>query len=73
MLSQKYKKDAAYLNMKSAYVKAAAGFIVVFVFIMYFWILWTLTYLLIYAHNVVTIYYVYVIYMIYYEILFIYE
>lgn len=39
MLSQKYKKDAAYLNMKSAYVKAAAGFIVVFVFIMYFWVL----------------------------------
>ncbi|XP_075226339.1 vesicle-trafficking protein SEC22 [Lycorma delicatula] len=39
ILSQKYKKDAAYLNMKSAYVKAAAGFIVVFVFVMYFWVL----------------------------------
>nr|BAN20505.1 snare protein sec22 [Riptortus pedestris] len=39
MLSQKYKKDAAYLNMKSIYAKAAAGFVVVFVFVMYFWIL----------------------------------
>uniref|UniRef100_A0A146LN98 Vesicle-trafficking protein SEC22b n=1 Tax=Lygus hesperus TaxID=30085 RepID=A0A146LN98_LYGHE len=39
MLSQKYKKDATYLNMKSMYVKAAAGFVVFFVFIMYFWVL----------------------------------
>ncbi|XP_014286867.1 vesicle-trafficking protein SEC22b [Halyomorpha halys] len=39
MLSQKYKKDATYLNMKSVYAKAAAGFVVVFVFVMYFWIL----------------------------------
>lgn len=39
ILSQKYKKDAAYLNMKSIYFKMAAGGIVLFVFIMYFWIL----------------------------------
>jgi vesicle transport protein SEC22 len=39
ILSQKYKKDASYLNLKSAYAKAAAGFIVVFVFILYFWVL----------------------------------
>jgi len=39
MLSQKYKKDATYLNMKSAYVKAAAGAIVVLVIFMYFWVL----------------------------------
>jgi len=39
ILSQKYKKDATYLNMKSMYMKAAAGAVVVFVFIMYFWIL----------------------------------
>ncbi|CAB0005796.1 unnamed protein product [Nesidiocoris tenuis] len=39
MLSQKYKKDATYLNMKSMYVKAAAGCIVFIVFILYFWVL----------------------------------
>lgn len=39
MLSQKYKKDATYLNMKSMYVKAAAGVVVFFVFILYFWVL----------------------------------
>jgi len=39
ILSQKYKKDATYLNWKSAYAKAAAGFVVVFVFILYFWVL----------------------------------
>lgn len=39
ILSQKYKKDATYLNMKSMYMKAAAGAVVVFVFVMYFWIL----------------------------------
>ncbi|CAB3388612.1 Hypothetical predicted protein, partial [Cloeon dipterum] len=39
MMSQQYKKDAAYLNSKSFYVKAAAGAIVIFVFILYFWIL----------------------------------
>lgn len=39
MLSQKYKKDATYLHMKSVYVKAAAGCFLVFVFILYFWIL----------------------------------
>ncbi|XP_025832410.1 vesicle-trafficking protein SEC22b-B [Agrilus planipennis] len=39
MLTQKYKKDATYLNTKSMYVKAAAGCIVVFLFFLYFWIL----------------------------------
>lgn len=39
MLTQKYKKDATYLNTKSMYVKAAVGCIVVFVFFLYFWIL----------------------------------
>ncbi|XP_026461630.1 LOW QUALITY PROTEIN: vesicle-trafficking protein SEC22b-B-like [Ctenocephalides felis] len=39
MLSQKYKKDATYLNTKSLYVKAAAGCIAVFVFVLYFFVL----------------------------------
>lgn len=39
MLSQKYKKDATYLNRKSMYVKAAAAGIVFVVFILYFWVL----------------------------------
>jgi vesicle transport protein SEC22 len=39
LLSQKYKKDASYLNLQSIYAKAAAGCVVVFVFILYFWVL----------------------------------
>ncbi|KAK9884662.1 hypothetical protein WA026_007505 [Henosepilachna vigintioctopunctata] len=39
MLSQKYKKDATYLNTKSFYVKLAAGGVVLLVFILYFWVL----------------------------------
>ncbi|KAL1488391.1 hypothetical protein ABEB36_014865 [Hypothenemus hampei] len=39
MLTQKYKKDATYLNTKSMYVKAAIGGIVVLVFILYFFVL----------------------------------
>lgn len=39
ILTQKYKKDATYLNTKSMYVKAAAGCIVVLVFVLYFWVL----------------------------------
>ncbi|XP_018562518.1 vesicle-trafficking protein SEC22b-B [Anoplophora glabripennis] len=39
MLTEKYKKDATYLNTKSMYVKAAIGGIVVFVFFLYFWVL----------------------------------
>lgn len=39
ILSQKYKKDATYLNTKSMYVKAAAGCVVVVVFVLYFFIL----------------------------------
>ncbi|XP_055599303.1 vesicle-trafficking protein SEC22b-like [Uranotaenia lowii] len=39
MLSQKYKKDATYLNRKSLYVKGAVAGIVIIVFILYFWII----------------------------------
>ncbi|XP_050308324.1 vesicle-trafficking protein SEC22b-B [Anthonomus grandis grandis] len=39
LLTQKYKKDATYLNTKSMYVKAAIGGLVVFVFFLYFWVL----------------------------------
>jgi len=39
MLTQKYKKDATYLNTKSMYVKAAIGGIVILVFVLYFWVL----------------------------------
>lgn len=39
MLSAKYKKDAAYLNRKSMYVKGAVGAIVLLVFVFYFWVL----------------------------------
>ncbi|XP_031775940.1 vesicle-trafficking protein SEC22b-B isoform X2 [Apis laboriosa] len=39
MLSQKYKKDATYLNSKSMYVKAVAGLVAFLVFLLYFFIL----------------------------------
>ncbi|XP_066256940.1 vesicle-trafficking protein SEC22b-B [Euwallacea similis] len=39
MLTQKYKKDATYLNKKSMYVKAAIGGIVILVFVLYFFVL----------------------------------
>ncbi|NP_001153403.1 vesicle-trafficking protein SEC22b [Nasonia vitripennis] len=39
MLSQKYKKDAAYLNSKSMYIKAVAGLVAFSVFVLYFFIL----------------------------------
>lgn len=39
ILSQKYKKEATYLNTKSFYVKLAAGGVVLFVFFLYFWVL----------------------------------
>lgn len=39
MLSQKYKKDATYLNRKSMYVKAVAGLIAFLVFLLYYFIL----------------------------------
>ncbi|XP_063972620.1 vesicle-trafficking protein SEC22b-B [Diachasmimorpha longicaudata] len=39
MLSQKYKKNATYLNSKSMYVKAVAGLIAFLVFLLYFFIL----------------------------------
>ena len=39
MLSQKYRKDAAYLNSKSMYVKAVGGLVVFLVFLVYFYIL----------------------------------
>lgn len=39
IISQKYKKDAAYLNRKSMYVKGAIAGVVFIVFILYFWVL----------------------------------
>lgn len=39
MLTEKYKKDATFLNTKSMYVKAAVGGIVFLVVILYFWVL----------------------------------
>ncbi|XP_076316432.1 vesicle-trafficking protein SEC22 [Tachypleus tridentatus] len=39
VLSQKYKKDARYLNLRSTYAKAAGAAIIVFVFFLYFWVL----------------------------------
>lgn len=39
MLSQKYRKDAAYLNSKSMYIKAVAGLVAFSVFVLYFFIL----------------------------------
>lgn len=38
-LSQKYKKDARYLNLRATYAKVAAVGVVVFVVVMYFWVL----------------------------------
>ncbi|XP_049297360.1 vesicle-trafficking protein SEC22b isoform X2 [Anopheles funestus] len=39
MLSQKYKKDASYLNRKSLYVKGAVAGIILIVFVLYFWVI----------------------------------
>ncbi|XP_013787129.1 vesicle-trafficking protein SEC22b-like [Limulus polyphemus] len=39
VLSQKYKKDAHYLNLRSTYAKVAAAAVIVFVFFIYFWVL----------------------------------
>lgn len=39
LLSEKYKKDAHFLNISSAYTKLAAAATVVFVVFLYFWIL----------------------------------
>lgn len=39
IMSQKYKKDAAYLNTKSMLVKATAGAVVLLVIVLYFWVL----------------------------------
>ncbi|XP_055715489.1 vesicle-trafficking protein SEC22b-B [Phlebotomus papatasi] len=39
MLSQKYKKDATYLNRKSMYVKAVCGLVLLIFVILYFWVL----------------------------------
>lgn len=39
MLSQKYKKDAAYLNSKALYIKMVAGTVAALVFVLYFFIL----------------------------------
>ncbi|KAF7490255.1 Vesicle-trafficking protein SEC22b-B [Sarcoptes scabiei] len=39
ILSQKYKKDARYLNLRATYAKLAAGCLVIFVVFLYFWVL----------------------------------
>lgn len=39
LMSQKYKKDARYLNLSQTYAKVAAAGIIVFVVVLYFWIL----------------------------------
>ncbi|XP_040159328.1 vesicle-trafficking protein SEC22b-B isoform X1 [Anopheles arabiensis] len=39
MLSQKYKKDASYLNRKSLYVKGAVAGIILILFVLYFWVI----------------------------------
>ncbi|CAL4061498.1 unnamed protein product [Meganyctiphanes norvegica] len=38
VISQKYRKDAQYLNMRSTYAKYAAGGVVALVFILYFFV-----------------------------------
>nr|CAG4652291.1 EOG090X0HBC [Triops cancriformis] len=38
VLSQKYKKDARYLNLQSTYAKIGAGIVVFLVFVLYFWV-----------------------------------
>jgi len=39
MMSQKYKKDARYLNLSQTYAKAAAAGVIFFVVVLYFWVL----------------------------------
>lgn len=39
MMSQKYKKDARYLNLSQTYAKVAAAGVIVFVIVLYFWVL----------------------------------
>ncbi|KAM3956587.1 LOW QUALITY PROTEIN: vesicle-trafficking protein SEC22 [Aphomia sociella] len=39
MMTQKYKKDATYLNTKSMLVKATAGAVILLVIVLYFWVL----------------------------------
>ena len=39
IMSQKYRKDARSLNMRSLYAKVAAGGVCLLVFILYFWVL----------------------------------
>ncbi|KAI1290347.1 Vesicle-trafficking protein SEC22b-B [Halotydeus destructor] len=39
LMSQKYKKDARYLNLSQTYAKAAAAGVIFFVIIIYFWVL----------------------------------
>lgn len=42
MMSQKYKKDARYLNLSQTYAKVAAAGVIVFVIFLYFWVLWSI-------------------------------
>lgn len=39
LMSQKYKKDARYLNLSQTYAKVAAAGVIVTVFVLYFWVL----------------------------------
>lgn len=38
-LSQKYKKDARYLNLRATYAKIAFGAVIALVIFLYFWVL----------------------------------
>ena len=39
LMSQKYRKDVRYLNLRSTYAKAAAAGVILFVVFLYFWVL----------------------------------
>ncbi|KAB7496923.1 Vesicle-trafficking protein SEC22b-B [Armadillidium nasatum] len=39
VISEKYRKDAQYLNLRSTYAKIAAGGVLVLVFVLYFFVL----------------------------------
>ncbi|RWS30004.1 vesicle-trafficking protein SEC22b-like protein [Leptotrombidium deliense] len=39
LMSQKYRKEARYLNIRATYAKAAAAGVILFVVILYFWVL----------------------------------
>lgn len=39
LMSQNYKKGAGLLNSRATYAKVAAGGIIIFCFVLYFWVL----------------------------------